>query len=162
MKGCFGAVICFILGTLIVAVAFLLGRASRSPEAEKTGRVTIEDLKRELKDAEENVRKMAAEALGDKGEDAASAVPDLIEGLKDKSEAVRRAAAEALEKIGPKAREALPALKEQLSDGADAVRDAAKKAIEKIQSSDGKPVKPPIEPEGPDADHEEKESEDDF
>ena len=45
------------------------------------------------KDADALVREHAAEALGDIGPDAASAVPDLIVALKDDNARVRRDAA---------------------------------------------------------------------
>ena len=54
-----------------------------------------------LGDADEGVRRSAAEALGRIGPAAAEAVPALITALGDADAEVRRSAAEALGRIGP-------------------------------------------------------------
>ncbi len=58
-------------------------------------------------------------ALGEMGEQAASATANLIELLDDKDDNVRWTAAASLGKIGPAARDAVPALAAALSDGND-------------------------------------------
>ena len=63
---------------------------------------TLEQWIEALKDKDVNVRREAAEALGELGEKAVKAVPALTQALKDKDEKVRKAAKEALEKIQKK------------------------------------------------------------
>ncbi|MCZ7647031.1 MAG: HEAT repeat domain-containing protein [Planctomycetota bacterium] len=130
--GCIGGSLFFVLGVGVIFVAFALGRAweAKPPGQDK---LTVEDLKRQLEQTSAEARRMAAEALGMKGEDAAPAVQDLTERLKDESEAVRKAAADALGRIGPQAEEALPALQEAMREGSEQVREAAKQAMERIQ-----------------------------
>jgi HEAT repeat protein len=80
-----------------------------------------------LKDEDENVRKAAAEALGELGD--RRAVPALIQALKDEDGSVRGAAAWALGKLGD--RRAVPALRQAVKD----YNYAAAKALRKLGAS---------------------------
>jgi HEAT repeat protein len=66
------------------------------PEAKVAAIQVLNDL---LKDKNWWVRKTTAEALGNIGPDAESAVPALTKSLQDADDNVRKAAAEALKKI---------------------------------------------------------------
>jgi HEAT repeat protein len=85
-----------------------------------------------LKDPDEDVRKEAADALGECGKEARDAVKALAELLKDTDKEVRCAAAEALGNIGPEARDAVPALKAARGDKSEDVQQAAAEALESI------------------------------
>ena len=85
-----------------------------------------------LRDEDERVIAMAAQAIAHPGSKAASAVPDLIRLVGDRSEGLRISACIGLAGIGPAAREALPALRRALDDPHKDVRHFAKGAIEKI------------------------------
>jgi HEAT repeat protein len=63
-----------------------------------------------LKDRDENVRSLAASALGNIGASAKSGIPDLIPLLKDQDRDVRFNAAEALGEMGASAKSAIPDL----------------------------------------------------
>jgi len=80
------------------------------------GEPVVPALVEALKYKNEDVRQLAAEALGKIGPEAKEAIPALIEALKDKNEQVRQYAAGALYSIGPEAKEAIPALIEALKD----------------------------------------------
>ena len=71
------------------------------------------------------MREKTAEALGEIGPEAASAVPALIEALRDPKAGVREKTAEALGEIGPEAASAVPALIEALKDREARVRKNA-------------------------------------
>ena len=75
-----------------------------------------------LKNDDPDVRRAAAFALGQMGEDAKTAVPDLGETLSDTVPLVRINASLALFKIGPEARSVVPALALALKDEEDLVR----------------------------------------
>ena len=62
--------------------------------------VKIEELIEKLGHQDEDIRRGAARALGDMGEDAKDAVSVLIQALQDQDRSVRRSAAKALEEIG--------------------------------------------------------------
>lgn len=83
------------------------------------------------KDENGQVRRAAAEALGDIGSEAVDAVPVLIQILEDEEWSVRKAAITALGNIGPEAAEAVPALVQELRDESDAC-DVAIMALGKI------------------------------
>jgi HEAT repeat protein len=85
-----------------------------------------------LRDSDERVKVLAAQALEHIGADAVIAIPDLIRLLEDPSEGLRNSACIALAGIGPTARDALPALRRALSDPSNDVRRFAQRAIERI------------------------------
>jgi HEAT repeat protein len=81
---------------LLAAQVHLLAEAVRSPDRK--------------------ARRLAAEALGEQGRHAVSAVPALARALRDEDTELCLAAAGALGKIGPPARAAIPALLEAIKD----------------------------------------------
>jgi HEAT repeat protein len=85
-----------------------------------------------LRDSDERVKALAAQALANVGADAVIAIPDLIRLLEDPIEGLRNTACIGLAGIGPAAREALPALQRALSDPSNDVRQFAQRAIERI------------------------------
>jgi HEAT repeat protein len=85
-----------------------------------------------LRDGDERVKALAAQALEHVGADAVIAIPDLIRLLEDPSEGLRNSSCIALAGIGPAARDALPALRRALSDPSNDVRRFAQRAIERI------------------------------
>ena len=89
-----------------------------------------------LRDADERVQALSAQALEHVGPDAVIAVPDLLRLLADPSEGLRNSACIALAGIGPAARVALPALKQALSDPSIDVRRFAQRAIDSIVAKD--------------------------
>jgi PAS domain S-box-containing protein len=89
----------------------------------------IQNLISALCSKDSNVRRQAAEALGNIGPEAKAAVPALIESLKDGEEGVREAAAKSLGKIGPEAKAAVQALIEMLKDEDKYVLGAATEAL---------------------------------
>jgi hypothetical protein len=86
-----------------------------------------------LQDSEPNVRAWSAQAIGEIGPDAESAVPELITLLSNPDEGSRNSACIALRGIGPAAKTALPALRNSLSDLSKDVRRFAELAIKSIQ-----------------------------
>jgi HEAT repeat protein len=97
---------------------------------------TVVALCRVLEDESSDLRRIAAETLGEIGPGAEAAVPALIQALGDESAAVRRAAAAALEEIGPAAAEAVPALIQALTDEGYGVVSAALQALQSITGQD--------------------------
>jgi HEAT repeat protein len=85
-----------------------------------------------LHDVDPRVRALAAQAIGEIGPMAASAVPGLVALLGNPDEGSRNSACIGLTGIGPAAREALPALQRALSDPSPDVRRFAQRAIAKI------------------------------
>ena len=86
-----------------------------------------------LHDSEPNVRGWSAQAIGEIGPDADSAVPDLITLLSNPDEGSRNSACIGLRGIGPAAKTAIPALRNSLSDPSRDVRRFAELAIKSIQ-----------------------------
>lgn len=86
-----------------------------------------------LRDGDERVAGLAAQALAYVGAAAAVAGPDLIRLLGSASESLRNSACIGLAGIGPAAREALPALRRALLDSSRDVRRFAERAIERIE-----------------------------
>ncbi|CAI7992465.1 hypothetical protein GBAR_LOCUS1009 [Geodia barretti] len=74
------------------------------------GTPTVDALRDALKDSREYVRNNAAEALGDLGNKAESAVPALVETLADTSGSVRSRAIEALGTTSQSSSIAVPGL----------------------------------------------------
>lgn len=92
----------------------------------------VNDLIKKLSAKDNEVRREAAQGLGELGKDAKPAVDALTKALKDEDRFVRRFSAEALGKIGPDARSAIPGLTALLNDGTLTVREAAIRAIGKM------------------------------
>jgi HEAT repeat protein len=85
-----------------------------------------------LHDSDARVRGLAAQAIGQVGPMAVSAVPGLVLLLADLDEGSRNSACILLAGIGPAARDALPALSRALSDASPDVRRFAQRAIDRI------------------------------
>jgi len=85
-----------------------------------------------LRDPDERVKALSAQALEHVGPDAVVAVPDLLRLLADPSVGLRNSACIGLAGIGPAASEALPALQRALSDPSNDVRRFAQRAIDRI------------------------------
>src|SRR5260370_40669517 len=100
----------------------------------------VEDLVKQLKDKDPDIRRKAAKELADVGADAKPAVPALVASLKDNDLFVRRFSAQALGAIGPDAQGALPALQKIVKDGNEKkeVQEAAVLAIGKMGRVSGK------------------------
>ena len=92
----------------------------------------LPQLAQALRDEDERVKALAAQALAHVGSAAAIAVPDLIRLLGDPSDGLRNSACIGLAGIGPAARAALPALRRALTDPSITVRGFAYRAIERI------------------------------
>jgi HEAT repeat protein len=94
----------------------------------------IDDLVKQLKDKEADVRRKAAKELADAGADAKPAVPVLVAALKDNDLFVRRFSAQALGAIGEDAQSALPALEKIVKDPNEKkeVQEAAIVAVGKM------------------------------
>src|SRR6202035_5181048 len=88
------------------------------------------------KDKDEEVRSVAADALGQLGEDAKSAIPALAEGLKDSESGPH--AAQALGRMPPAPKDVLRARTAALQD--TAVRPYAAQTLGKL----GKPALPAL------------------
>ena len=96
-------------------------------------RVCLPGLIKALGDPDHSVRAWVAQAIGEIGADAASAVPALIELLSNEAVGSRCGACIGLRGIGPAAKDALPALRKALSDENADVRGFAQRAIKKIE-----------------------------
>ena len=96
---------------------------------------SVADLIAELKSGDETARLAAIDGLGQKGEQAADAVPALAALLKDPSPAVRAHAVKSLGKIGAKAKPAVPELALLISDKDETVRRMVVGALRKIHPS---------------------------
>jgi len=92
----------------------------------------LDPLTSALRDDDARVRQLAAQAVGEIGPNAVSAVPALITLLADADEGSRNSACIALSGIGPAAKDALPALRTALAGSAQSVRRFAQGAIERI------------------------------
>lgn len=85
-----------------------------------------------LRDDDERVKELSAQALQHIGADAVIAVPDLLRLLAEPSKGLRNSACIGLAGIGPAARDALPALRRALADASVDVRQFARHAIDRI------------------------------
>ena len=92
----------------------------------------LSQLRLALRDDDERVKALSAQALEYVGPDAVIAVPDLLRLLASPSEGLRNSACIGLAGIGPAARDALPALRRALDDPSNNVRRFAQRAIDKI------------------------------
>ncbi len=106
--------------------------AARALGKIQAGPAGVEALVRVLTDKEASVREHAAEALGDIGPPAATAVVPLVNALNDEYFKVRRDAARSLGKLGPAAKPAADALRKLSTDPELSVRDAAAKALNEL------------------------------
>jgi peptidoglycan/LPS O-acetylase OafA/YrhL len=113
---------CLILAGLVLP-AFLLAPAE-TPVAK-----SVPELVRDLASPEDEGRRRAAEALGDKGSEDPQIVTALTGLLQDEDEGVRSAAARALWKIGPRDRTTVAALEKALRDDNPEVRRQAAGAL---------------------------------
>jgi HEAT repeat protein len=73
-------------------------------------------LIQQLKNKDPEIRRVAAKALGENGEDEAKVVAALILGLQDKDAFVRRFSAQSLGNLKTKSKDAIPALAALLSN----------------------------------------------
>jgi HEAT repeat protein len=106
-------------------------RANEAVEAELEAAVPA--LTSALKDQNEDVRSVAADALGMIGSRARAAVPALVVALKDPTLKVRHDAAKALGAMGPAAAAAIPALTAAARDDPEPwSRDAAAEALKMV------------------------------
>ena len=94
----------------------------------------LPQLVKALRDQDQRVKELAAQALQHIGPVAAIAVPDLIRLLEDAAEGLRNSACIGLAGIGPAAHEALPALRRALADRSNDVRRFAQRAIDRIEA----------------------------
>jgi HEAT repeat protein len=119
--------------------ALFLGLASGSwftfnpPRQKLDILTTLPALTEALQDGDPRVRGLAAQAIGNIGPRAASAVRLLVPLLSDDNEGARNSACIGLAGIGPAAKDALPALREALSDPSADVRRFAQRAIGMIE-----------------------------
>lgn len=93
----------------------------------KRGAIRTSDVKDALeplqkamqKDSDANVRRAAAEALGNIGTEAETVVPLLLETLKDKNVPLKLAVITSLSQYGAQAKEAVPALRAIVQEKTD-------------------------------------------
>jgi hypothetical protein len=103
----------------------------------------IKQLLVDLKNANPQIRIMAAQRLGDAGAKAVNALPDLSNGLKDGDPNFRAAVVEALGKIGGDARITVPLLLNALKDPLPKVRASAAQALGQFGAA-GEPAVPAL------------------
>ena len=116
-----------------LCAALLLGTGSAL-------RADVDNLIKNLKAKDPDVRRTAARELGQQGAGSKSAVAALARALKDEDPFVRRFAALALGELGPEAKEAVPALSTALKDRNKRVADAAATALGKTGVSGVQPL----------------------
>lgn len=114
---------------LLLLLVVLAGCGKAVPPYE--GR-SVEDLRRQLGDADANRQAQAATGLSLHGAAALPALPDLVPLLKAESPLARQQAALALGAIGPEAAEAVEPLTKALSDAEWTVRRQAAVALGQI------------------------------
>ncbi len=118
-------------------------RISAAEDLGKIGAIKASDAKDALpalidvlkKDADPNVRKAAATAMGRIDPDPKEAVPALVKALKDRAAVVRIAAAGALGQMGEAAQDAVPDLQQAQKDKDRGVMRAAGMALKSIRGS---------------------------
>lgn len=93
----------------------------------------LDPLVQALRDPDQRVKELSAQAVGLIGPAAAVAVPELVRLLADPAEGLRNTACIGLAGIGLAARDALPALRNALGDSRPDVRRFAQSAIDKIE-----------------------------
>jgi peptidoglycan/LPS O-acetylase OafA/YrhL len=127
-------------GSLAAEVLLLIGvalPAFQFAEPPPVGHKTIPELLRDLKDPDEEVRRQAAEALGDRKGEPAVITPGLVALLHDEAGRVRSEAAKSLWKIGPWDRTAVRELGQALNDDYLEVRRHAAGALGKAVVAQG-------------------------
>jgi HEAT repeat protein len=92
----------------------------------------VQPLIAALRDPDQRVKELSAQAVGHTGAAGVAAVPELVGLLADPAVGLRNSACIGLGGIGPAAREALPALRRALSDPDSDVRRFAQRTIAKI------------------------------
>jgi len=117
---------------LLLLLVVLAGCGKAVPPYE--GR-TVEDLRRQLGEADANRQAQAATGLSLHGAAALPALPELVPLLKGESPLARQQAALALGAIGPEAADAVGPLTQVLSDPEWAVRRQAALALGKLGPS---------------------------
>lgn len=95
------------------------------------------DLGNALRDADGEVRKAAADAIGLLQDQCTRALPSLTERIKDQDVDVRRSAAVAFARLGKHAAPALVSLKEFLNDANAGVRQYAHLAYSRVAAALG-------------------------
>src|ERR1043166_9930771 len=110
----------------VASAVLMLAGCSRGPLSR--GKSVI-DWRHALQDSSIELRREAAEALGELGPDAKAAAPDLAAALKDKDDGVRIKAAAALWSIGSAGATAVPDLIAALQDKRAEVRLGAAGAL---------------------------------
>jgi HEAT repeat protein/S1-C subfamily serine protease len=93
------------------------------------GRAAILDLRKALRDPDPKLRLVAANVLGEMGDNATAAVPDLAKSLTDADTTVRISAARSLGRLGLVAHLALVALITASADSAEGMRSAVEAAL---------------------------------
>jgi hypothetical protein len=104
---------------------------------------SVSVLRARLEAPDVDMRRDAAQALGQLGEDAEEAIPELIVALRDADPIVRRRAAHALGNIGPKAKEARTALRWTILDKDRFVFQTAATALRRIEGQKTEHVSEP-------------------
>jgi HEAT repeat protein len=120
---------------IFAAAAFALAGCSDPPGPPMAHGKPIEHWLRALRDPDANIRKRAADVLGNVGPADPTIVPELASALKDPSRTVREAAVVALLKMGPAAKDAAPALVEASRDSDAKVRSHAAKALQNLRNA---------------------------
>src|SRR5262249_37321244 len=119
------------IGVILIVCGLLPLALLRGEEPSRQDK-QVKELIQQLGAPEARTRRLAAEALGKMGPDAAAAIPELAAVLRDKQRPVVEAAMEALARIGPKS---VPALADALKDNDEAVRLAALETIRYLGSA---------------------------
>lgn len=115
-----------------VALYLLMESLNTPRRAPLDLKVFLTQLLAALRDSDQRVKELTAQAVGNVGADAAAAVLDLLRLLEDPEPGLRNSACIGLAGIGPAARDALPALQRALSDPSNDVRRFAQRAIDRI------------------------------
>jgi HEAT repeat protein len=109
----------------VICAALFLAATARAAD--------VDELIKQLKDKDSDVRRAAAKALSEIGMEAKPALPALTKALKDDDKFVRRFSVQSLGELGPEAKDAVPGLKDALlKDSAKEVVDAAAGALAKV------------------------------
>lgn len=101
--------------------------------APSLGEKAVPKLRDLLKDKKGRIRKAAADALGNIGADAASALPDLAVAVMDKEATVRASVCVAIGKMGPRSKKVFSQLAMALADADETVQQVALEALDKLE-----------------------------
>jgi HEAT repeat protein len=110
-------------------------RTAVSRALTKEGASAVSPLTHAMESSQPEVRRLAAETLGDIGRAASGAVSALITALKDSDSHVRLSAATALGKMGSEAASAVPALREATKDENATVAQRASEALTNVTAT---------------------------